>query len=99
MKRPNGTGGIPPPDITGNHTIPLEVSPELLERMKARATADKFDLHEWLLRTVIVELLRPEAELVAARRARASVAALQPPPSLHTTTQPGTERTPHAAHS
>ena len=84
--------------MTGNHTIPLEVSPELLERMKARATADKFDLHEWLLRTVIVELLRPEAELVAARRARACMAATMarpfPPPSVQSTT----ERKPHAPH-
>jgi len=95
MKMPNGTGGIPPPDITGNHTIPFEVSPELLGRMKARAVADHYDLHEFLLRTVIKELLRPEGEVLAERSARAVFAALQPHPSLH---KPTAERKLHAAH-
>ena len=81
--------------MTGTPQVVLQVSPDLYQRMEARAVADRFDLHEWILRTVISELLRPETELAAERHARAAIAALPFPP-LRTTP---TEREIHAPHS
>ena len=81
--------------MTGTRPITLHASPELYGRMEARAAADRFDLNEWLLRAVISELMRPEAELAAERHARAAIAALPFPP-LRTTP---TEREIHAPHS
>jgi len=73
--------------------VVLRVSPILYGRMEARAEADRFDLHEWVLHTVIGELLRPEAELVSERQTRAILAAMSP---LRT---PAIERKDHAPHS
>ena len=72
--------GKEPPRMTGTRQIVLHVSPELYGRTQARADADRFDLHEWVLRTVIGELLRPETELADERRTRAAIAALPPGP-------------------
>ena len=80
--------------MTGNSSVVLQVSQDLRERMEARAAADKTDMQEFLLRAVIVELMRPEAELVADRQFRALIATLPFPPSL----QPMNERKPHAPH-
>jgi hypothetical protein len=78
--------------MPGTRQIVLHISPELIGRMEALAAAEQLDMHEWLLRTVIVELLRPETELAAERRARADIAAL----SIDRTS---TERNTHASHS
>ncbi len=59
--------------MTNTPQIVLHVSPDLFRRMEARAAADRFNLHDWVLRTVIGELLRPEAELAADRRARTDI--------------------------
>jgi len=80
--------------MTGTCPILLHISPELFGRMAARAAADRFDLHEWVLHTVIGELLRPEAELAANRRARAVIAAMPHRSSVRLTT----ERKTHAPH-
>jgi len=81
--------------MTGTPQVVLQVSPDLYQRMEARAVADRFDLHEWLLRAVISELMRPEEEVATERHARAAIAALPFPP-LRTTP---TEREIHAPHS
>ncbi|MEO5367883.1 MAG: hypothetical protein H7831_16285 [Magnetococcus sp. WYHC-3] len=78
--------------MPGTRQIVLHISPELIGRMEARAAAEQFDMHEWLLRTVIGELLRPESELITERRARTDIAAL-------VFDRPTTERKPHAPHS
>lgn len=71
----------------------LHVSPVLYGRMELRANQQRHDLHEWLLRAVIGELLRLENEDTCrtheARAARSSL------PMAH----PATERNPHAPHS
>ena len=77
---------------TGNRPIVLHVSPHLFGQIEARAAADRFDLHEWVLRAVISELLRLQAELVSERQTRAVLAAMPP---LRT---PATERKDHAPH-
>ena len=74
--------------------VVLHVSPELFGRMEARAAADRFDLHAWVLRAVIGELLRPENEVVTERRTRAAIAAMSFSPSA----RPTTERKSHASH-
>ena len=78
--------------MLGTRQIVLHISPELIGRMEARATADQCDMHEWLLRTVIGELLRPESELAAERRARTDIASLS-------FDRPTNERNHHAPHS
>jgi len=80
--------------VAGPCKIVFEVSPELFGRMEARATADQFSLHEWLLDTVIGELMRPETELVRKREIRAIHAAMLAK-SLRT---PAAERKPDAPH-
>jgi len=72
----------------------LHVSPELYGRMTTRAAADRFDLHAWVLRAVIGELLRPETEVASERRTRAALAAMPFPPSA----RPTHERKSHASH-
>ena len=47
--------------------IVLNVSPELYGRVKARAAGEKSETCEWVLRTVIGALLKPES--AAERRA------------------------------
>jgi len=85
MSKPNRLGLTPFAEVnhramSGTRPVALHVSLELYGRMETCATAARFDLHEWLLRAVVSELLRPEAELVAERRARAAIAALPPGP-------------------
>ena len=75
--------------------VVLCVSPILYGRMEARAAAERFDLHAWVLHAVIGELLRPEAALVSERQARAFLAEL--PLALWPVS--ATERNPHAPHS
>lgn len=72
--------------------IVLKVSPILYGRMEVRATQQRQDVPEWVLRAVIGELLRLENE--EARCAQAVLAARSSPPIV----QPATERTPHAPH-
>ena len=64
--------------MTGSRRIVLNISPELYGRVETRAAADRFDTEEWVLRTVIGELLRPAAEVAAERRAREALARLAP---------------------
>ena len=73
----------------------LHVSPELYGRMAARAAVERFDLHDWVLHTVIGELLRPESELATNRRARTILAAMPSPTFI----RPAIERKPHVPHS
>jgi len=80
--------------IEGPCKIVFGVSPELYGRIEARAAADQFDLHEWLLDTVIGELMRPEAELVRKREIRAIHAAM-----MAKLRAPATERKPDAPHT
>lgn len=70
----------------------LHVSPVLYGRMELRANQQRHDLHEWLLRAVIGELLRLENEdTCRAHEARAARSSL---PKAHSTI----ERKPHAPH-
>lgn len=64
--------------MTGRRRIVLEISPELYGRVETRAAADRFDTAEWVLRTVIGELLRPASEVAAERRAREALTTLAP---------------------
>ena len=80
--------------MTNTPQVILHVSSELFGRMEARAVADRFDLHEWVLRAVINELLRSETEITTERRARAAIAVLSFPPSA----RPTNERKPHASY-
>ena len=79
---------------TGTRPVLLHVSPHLFGQMEARAAADRFNLHEWVLRAVISELLRPEAELAVERRARTAIASMP----CSASARPTHERKSHASH-
>jgi len=76
--------------------IVLKVSPVLYGRMELRARQQHYDMHEWVLRAVIGELLQLQNE--EARRAQEALAA---PSALPFALWPvsATERNPHASHS
>ena len=84
-----------PRAITGTRPIVLRLSQELYGRVETRAREERFDTHEWVLRTVIEALLRPESEILADRRARAAVRAML----SRSAEWPTNERSIHAAHS
>ena len=94
MTTSNRSGGNEPLYVAGPCKIVFEVSPELYGRIEARATADQFTLHEWLLDTVVGELMRPEADLIRKREIRAIHAAM-----MATLRTPATERKPDAPHT
>jgi hypothetical protein len=79
--------------MTGTRRIVLDVSPELFGRMQARAAGERYDTDEWILRTVIGALLKPES--AAERRAREALLALQSPQAGH---MPAERSVAHAAH-
>ena len=79
--------------MTGTPQVTLHVSPELFGRMKLRAAEQRHGVDEWVLRTVIGELLRMENEDV--RRAHETLAARSSLPCA----RPSTEREIHAPHS
>ena len=71
--------------MTGTHQIIFEVSPQLYDRMQARAIERRHGVDEWALRAVIRTLLQPEFAIDRCVKEAAAKAA--------------TERKPHAAHS
>jgi len=60
--------------MTGRHRIVLDISPELFGRLQARAVGERRDPDEWVLRTVIVALMKRET--ATERRAREALRAM-----------------------
>lgn len=81
--------------MTGMRQVVLCVSPELYGRMETRAVAERFDLHEWVLRTVIGELLKPEAERATELLARETISAMTFPPAPRPATERNRVHVPH----
>ncbi len=79
--------------MTNTRQVVLRVSPVLYGRMELRAREQRHDMHEWVLRAVIGELLRLEND--EPRHAQEALAAL----ASASISRPTNERKPHAAHS
>ena len=73
--------------------VVLRISPILYGRMEARANQQQYDMHEWVLRAVIGELMQLQER--DDRRAREALAASASQPA----TESAAERKPNAAHS
>ena len=71
--------------MTEIYQIVFEVSPQLYERMQARAIERRHGVDEWVLRAVIRTLLQPEFAIDRCVKEAAAKAAIK--------------RNPHVAHS
>ena len=78
--------------MTGTRQVILHVRPVLYGRMDLRAREKQYDLHEWVLRAVIGELIRLQNE--DDRRAHEALAAQSALPVA----RPTNERNTHAPH-